>query len=117
MSAPIVTIERLKPQKVEALVSTPTFFDVIGHGLSEDIYVYISTNAGGTDDISWPNAGQPPKIRIDRASSGTDRRLPLAATPAFDAGPLNTTLYVAIKLTDRDGPFQDAKPIFELKLT
>jgi hypothetical protein len=114
MTATKVTIDDLDPPIVNAFLAVPTFFTIIGSGLSEEIYVYISTQADGSDNVSWPDSRKPPKIKIDRASSGTDKLLPLAATPDFDAFPRDVPLYVAIKLKDRDGPFQSAKLTFKL---
>ncbi|EJC71470.1 hypothetical protein Rleg5DRAFT_7332 [Rhizobium leguminosarum bv. viciae WSM1455] len=120
-ATPKVTIERLEPETVVAPLLVRTPFKIIGSGLSNKLYVYISTQPNGSDDISNPNGVVDEtvyKIKISRDSSATstDKILSLIVKPELDAGPFKpeTEFFVAIKLDDVNGKFEAALKTFKL---
>ncbi|OWV75708.1 hypothetical protein ATY76_23365 [Rhizobium sp. R339] len=118
---PKVTIDRFEPEVVVAPLLVRTPFKIIGTGLSNEIYVYISTQPNGSDDISNPTASakeEDHKIKIskDPSASSTDKVLSLIVKPELDAGPFTeeTVFFIAVKLGDVKGSFQDALKPFKL---
>ncbi|MBX5182178.1 MULTISPECIES: hypothetical protein [unclassified Rhizobium] len=120
---PKVKIVRLEPEIVVAPLLVRTPFKIIGSGLSNKIYVYISTQEDGSDDVSNPNGYDEKqkdkyKIKIDTDTSGTstDKVLSLIVKPELDAGPFDekTEFWVAIKLDDMNGKFEAARKTFKL---
>ncbi|MBM7045236.1 MULTISPECIES: hypothetical protein [Rhizobium] len=103
---PNVKIERIgDPDPVEAPLGRWTDFTLIGYGFSEEMDVYISTKADGSDKVNV-------EVVHDKSATSTDKVWPLVAKPALDAlQPNNPTLWVAIKLKDQKGQkgqFEDA---------
>lgn len=118
---PKVTIDRLEPELVVAPLLVRTPFKIIGSGLSNEIYIYVSTQANGGNDISNPKGSKNKieyKIKIDKDDSAvsTDKVLSLIIKPELDAGPFDekTIFWVAIKTKDMAGNFEDARQALKL---
>ncbi|MBX4909457.1 MULTISPECIES: hypothetical protein [Rhizobium] len=118
---PKVKIERLEPETVVAPLLVRTPFKIIGSGLSNKIYVYISTQPDGSDDVSNPTASDKKeiykiKIDTDGSATSTDKVLSLVVKPELDAGPFDekTEFWIAIKLDDMKGKVEATRKTFKL---
>ncbi|MBB3351611.1 hypothetical protein HJB80_09585 [Rhizobium lentis] len=118
---PKVKIERLEPETVVAPLLVRTPFKIIGSGLSNKIYVYISTQPDGSDDVSNPTGSDEKetykiKIDTDGSATSTDKVLSLIVKPELDAGPFDekTEFWIAIKLDDMKGKVEATRKTFKL---
>ena len=118
---PRVEIDRLEPEIVVAPLLVRTPFKIIGSGFNSKIYIYISTQSNGSDDVSNPNGSDEKekykiKIDTDDSATSTDKVLSLVVKPELDAGPFDekTEFWIAIKLEDRNGKFEAARKTFKL---
>ncbi|PDT29344.1 hypothetical protein CO660_13325 [Rhizobium sp. L9] len=120
-ATPKVKIERLEPETVVAPLLVRTPFKIIGSGLSNKIYVYISTQPDGSDDVSNPTSSDEKetykiKIDTDGSATSTDKVLSLIVKPELDAGPFDekTEFWIAIKLDDMKGKVEATRKTFKL---
>ncbi|WP_160010177.1 hypothetical protein [Rhizobium sp. 18055] len=76
---PNVKILRIDdPDPVEAPLGARTDFKLIGYGFSDDMHVYISTKADGSDDVDVA-------LRQDKSATRTEKVWPLTARPGLGA--------------------------------